>query len=102
MNPSSVEVDSVGGVLEISITCSTGYHIDSMPSWVSDVSDPDAIQVHRFKVAENPTEDERSGVIVFCDDAGSCLPCSVKQKGRIPDQKEGDNEDFTEGDPIKW
>ena len=102
VNPSSVEVDSVGGVLEISITCSTGYHIDSMPSWVSDVSDPDAIQVHRFKVAENPTEDERSGVIVFCDDAGSCLPCSVKQKGRTPDQKEGDNEDFTEGDPIKW
>ena len=102
LNPSSVEISAKGGTFEVRVACSSGYHIDSMPSWISDVSDSGVIQVHRFKVAENTGETERSGVVVFCDDHGTCMSCSVKQKAVSPDQSEGDNEDLGEGDPIKW
>lgn len=102
LNPTSVEMDAKGGEFEVKVTCPTGYHINSMPVWITEVTDPGQIQVHRFKMAENPDETDRSGVIVFCDDAGTCLSCSVKQKGRIPDQTSGNNENLNEGDPIKW
>ena len=102
LNPTSVEMDAKGGAFEVKVTCPTGYHINSMPAWITDVTEPGQIQVHRFKMAENPDETDRSGVIVFCDDAGTCLSCSVKQKGRIPDQTSGNNENLNEGDPIKW
>ena len=102
LTPSSVEISAKGGTFEVRVACSSGYHIDSMPSWISDVSDPGSIQVHRFQVAENAAESERSGVVVFCDDHGTCMPCSVKQKAVSPDQSEGDNENLGEGDPINW
>ena len=102
LTPSSVEISAKGGTFEVRVACSSGYHIDSMPSWISDVSDPGSIQVHRFQVAENASGSERSGVVVFCDDHGTCMPCSVKQKAVSPDQSEGDNENLGEGDPINW
>ena len=60
------------------------------------------IQEHLFKVSPNSSEDERNGVIVFCDDLGTCLPCAVKQKGHEPDSVGGGNEDVPDGDPVKW
>lgn len=102
INPSTVEINAAGGTFTVKVACSIGYHINSMPGWVEDISDPSKIQEHVFKVAQNPSEDERSGVIVFCDDQGICLPCSVKQKGRDPDSAGGDNEDLPDGDPVKW
>ena len=40
--------------------------------------------VYTFEVAANEEITERSGVVVICDDAGVCLPCSVKQAGAAP------------------
>lgn len=102
LDPTTVEMDAKGGTFEVKVTCPIGYHINSMPSWITEVTDPGLIQVHRFKMAENPDDQDRSGVIVFCDDAGTCLSCSVRQKGRVPDTTGGDNENLNEGDPIKW
>jgi uncharacterized protein YjdB len=102
LNPTAVEMDAKGGVFEVKVACPTGYHINSLPDWITEITDPGMIQVHRFQMAENPDEAERSGAIAFCDDTGTCLSCSVKQKGRVPDTAGGDNENLNEGDPIKW
>ena len=102
INPCTVEVNAAGGTFTVRVACSIGYHINSMPSWIEDITEPSMVQEHVFKVAQNPSEAERSGVIVFCDDQGICLPCSVKQKGREPDSVGGGNEDLPDGDPVKW
>lgn len=102
INPSTVEVNAAGGTFTVKVACSIGYHINSLPSWIEDITEPSMVQEHVFNVAQNPSEDERSGVIVFCDDQGICLPCSVKQKGREPDSVGGGNEDLPDGDPVKW
>lgn len=102
ISPVSVEMDAAGGSFTVKVSCSIGYHINSLPGWVSEVTEPSAIQEHVFKVAANSGEDERSGVIVFCDDKGTCLSCTVRQKGRVPDSAGGGSEDLPDGDPIKW
>ena len=102
LTPASVEVNAIGGTFTVKVACSTGYHINSKPSWINDITDATAIQEHMFKVEQNGSENERSGVIVFCDDQGICLPCTVKQKGREPDSVGGGNEDVPDGDPLKW
>lgn len=102
ISPTSVEMDAYGGEFVVKVACSTGYHINSQPAWISEVTSPSQVQEHVFKVAANSSEDERSGVIVFCDDKGTCLPCTVKQKGGEPDTAGGGNEDVSDGDPVKW
>ena len=102
ISPVSVEMDAGGGEFVVTVACSTGYHINSQPAWISEVTSPSQVQEHVFKVSANSSEDDRSGVIVFCDDKGTCLPCTVKQKGREPDSAGGGNEDVSDGDPVKW
>ena len=102
ISPTTVEVDAKGGTFSVKVACSTGYHINSKPDWISYVTEPSPIQEHAFRVEANSSEDERSGVIVFCDDNGTCLPCTVKQKGREPDSAGGGNEDIPDGNPVKW
>ena len=78
LSPTNVEVEAAGGTFKVTVTCSTTYHINSKPDWVTEESVSG--KVHTFSVPANPTSAERSGVIVFCDDQGTCLPCNVKQK----------------------
>ena len=99
VNPNSVTVEGEGGTFEVKVSSSVGYHINSKPDWISEISKDG--KRHTFKVEANPNLSDRSGVIVFCDDEGTCLPCSVKQKGRNSDGT-GDNEDVNDGDPINW
>lgn len=78
LTPTSVELEADGGTFTVTVTCSTTYHINSEPDWVTDESVSG--KVHTFSVPANTSTEERSGVIVFCDDQGTCLPCTVKQK----------------------
>ena len=102
VSPASVEVIAAGGTFTVKVACSTGYHINSMPDWITDITEPSMIQEHVFKAAQNKSEDERNGVIVFCDDQGTCLPCAIKQKGHEPDSVGGGSEDVPDGDPVNW
>ena len=102
ITPTSVEVEADGGQFEVTVSCSTIYHINSMPEWVEEVTPANNGKVHVFKVGKNSSEQERSGVVVFCDDQGTCLSCFVKQKPHVPDSAGGGNEDVTDGDPINW
>lgn len=102
LSPLSVEIDAKGGSFTVKVASSLEYHISSMPSWISELFDQTRVQEHVFKVAENTGEDDRSGVIAFCDDKGTCLSCSVIQKGRVPDLAGGGSEDIPDGDPVKW
>ena len=65
--------------LPVSSDTTRKYHLDSKPDWITEVSVDK--QVHTFKVAANTDTSERSGVIVICDEAGTCLSCQVKQAG---------------------
>ena len=80
ITPTSVEVEADGGTFTVTVTCGTTYHVDSKPGWVTEVSVNG--KVHTFSVPANTSTDERSGVVVFCDDQGTCLPCTVKQNGK--------------------
>jgi len=102
LNPSSVEIKAAGGTFTVKVACSTGYHLSTKPDWIEDISDPNVIQEHVFKVSQNPTEDDRNGAVTFCDDKGICLSCIVKQAGRDPDSVGGGNEDVPDGDPVTW
>lgn len=102
LTPVSMEIDAKGGTFTVRVASSLGYHIDNMPSWISELSEQSQVQEHMFKVAENTSTDDRSGVIAFCDDKGTCLSCSVTQKGRVPDSAGGGSEDIPDGDPVKW
>ena len=102
LTPPSVEISESGGTFTVKVACSTGYHLSGKPDWISEITDPSAIQEHVFKVSANLTENERNGAVTFCDDKGVCLSCAVKQKGRDPDTVGGGNEDVPDGDPLKW
>lgn len=102
LSPTSVELESEGGTFEISVSCSTGYHIDSKPDWVIDVTPDSHGKVHVFQVGAITKEEPRSGIVVFCDDLGTCIPCKVTQKGRVPDTTGGGTEDVPDGNPVKW
>ena len=60
-----------------------------MPEWIREKSVNG--KVHKFRVEGNPNAQERSGVVVFCDEKGTCLPFTVKQAAR----PEGAAEDWT-------
>lgn len=82
ISPTSVSLKSDGGSFEVNVTCTGEYHMESMPEWVEQLSVAD--KVHTFSAAANTSESERRGVIVFCDNEGTCLPCSISQEGAEP------------------
>ena len=101
VSPTSVEVAAEGGTFEVTVTCSSTYHLNSKPDWVTEKAVNG--KVHTFEVVANSSTEDRSGVIVFCDDKGTCLPCNVKQKGAAADDSAGGNtEDVTNGNPVEW
>ena len=79
VTPGSVEIEGKGGLFDISVITTRSYHISSMPDWIHEVSVEK--QVHHFEVPTNDSNHERSGVISFCDDEGTCLACLVRQAG---------------------
>ena len=80
ISPKSVELEAKGGTFEVSVDCTTSYHMSSCPEWVSEMSVSEG--VHLFSVGANEAFLPRSGVIVFCDELGTCLPLSVTQNAR--------------------
>ena len=80
LSPTSVNLGASVSSFDVTVTCSTTYHMDSKPDWITEKSVNG--KVHTFEAAENTSTTERTGVIVFCDDMGTCLPCNVKQKGK--------------------
>ena len=80
LSPTSVQLEATVSTFDVTVTCSTTYHLNSKPDWITEKSVNG--KVHTFEAAENTSTDERSGVIVFCDDKGTCLPCNVKQNGQ--------------------
>ena len=78
IDPASVSISEEGGTFNVAVTCTDGdYHISSKPDWVVEKSVNN--KVHTFEVSKNSMTDERRGVIVFCDDVGTCIPCEVRQ-----------------------
>jgi len=82
ISPEKVDMKAEGGTFTVTVTANHSYHLSSTPDWVTQKSLKD--NVYTFEVAENKDLTERSGVVVICDDAGVCLPCSVKQAGAAP------------------
>lgn len=97
--PSSVSLPTEGGTFVVTVTAVRSYHLSSKPDWITEVSVSD--KVHTFRADANDSESDRSGVIVFCDEKGTCQPCSVKQAGKDP-ERTGNNEDIPDGNPVNW
>ncbi|MBR6932534.1 MAG: Omp28-related outer membrane protein [Bacteroidales bacterium] len=86
MIPDSAEMGPEGGSLPVSVYSTIGYHLSSVPSWVSDagkkaVDGLKNVWVHNFTVSPNPGGETRTGVIVFCNDNNVCIPVTVLQYG---------------------
>ena len=82
ISPEKVDMKAEGGTFTVTVTANHGYHLSSKPDWVTEKSFKD--DVYTFEVSANEDVSERSGVVVICDDAGVCLPCSVTQAGVAP------------------
>ena len=82
ISPEKVDMKAEGGTFTVTVTANHDYHLSSTPDWVTQKSFKD--NIYTFEVAANESIEERSGVVVICDDAGVCLPCSVKQAGAAP------------------
>lgn len=102
ITPTSINLEAGEADIEITVTCTGGYHLSSFPDWITNTTPENNAHVYTFHVAANPNTEARNDVIVFCDDKGLCLSCMVKQKGKTPDTTEGGNEDIDDGDPINW
>ncbi len=85
ISPTEVSVPFGGGSFDIKVTSSIGYKISSHPDWISEAGfDRD---VYTFKAEANPSESDRTGTIVFCNDKEVCIPVTVKQAGKPEDPK---------------
>ena len=92
ISPTEVSMESGGGTFEVKVTATRSYHISSTPEWVKQKSLKD--NVYTFEAEANTDTKERSGVIVICDDLGTCLPCTVKQDGADVFRISPDNVEF--------
>ena len=77
VNPTSVEMGEEGGDFTVTVSSTFGYHLGVLPDWISEVSVVG--KVHTFRVAPHFGTNERSGVISFCEDGGTCIPVVVRQ-----------------------
>lgn len=66
----------------VEIVSSVGYHITEKPDWITETDVKEAglnRKVHTFSVTQNDGEENRSGIIVFCNDNQNCVPLTVTQ-----------------------
>ena len=82
LSPTEVNLEATGGSFTVKVTCSTTYKLSDKPDWVKDETKTGSGNVHTFSVGSNPQYEERRGILVFCDDIGTCLPVSITQKAR--------------------
>ena len=80
LSPTEVELEATGGTFTVKVNCPTTYKLSSKPDWVKDNTTAGSGNVHTFSVGANPEYEVRKGVLVFCDDIGTCLPVMVNQK----------------------
>lgn len=81
LSASETTVESGGGTFTVTVRSSLEYSISSMPEWVKQISvKAVSKKVHTFEVAANPDQEVRSGVIVFCNESGVCVPFNVNQE----------------------
>ncbi|MBO6168955.1 MAG: Omp28-related outer membrane protein [Bacteroidales bacterium] len=82
VTPTEVELPATGGTFSVTVTCPTTFKISSIPAWIQNVSKSATGPELSFKAEANAEFQERSDVIVICDDIGVCLPVRVSQKAR--------------------
>ena len=85
-----ITVPYTGGIVEVSVKANMDYYISSLPSWITETSTKGAsglgtTVVHKFEVTENTGSEDRTGVIVFCNETQQCIPVSVTQKAKSED-----------------
>lgn len=83
LDANSAAVPGEGGSIQVTVTSNIGYYVSSMPDWIQEegtVSLGADQTRHTFTAAANPSTTVRSGVIVFCNDNGVCVPFNVLQE----------------------
>ena len=79
-SPSTIEVEPVGGLFTMNIRSTVDFHVQINDDWIKQVSvtgDPRLGATVTFS-AEMNTGEERSGVMIVCDDK-NCYPVVVTQ-----------------------
>ena len=78
--PKSAKIIAKGEVFSVIVRSSMDYHVSSMPEWISETtSRATSTYTHTFKASANEGNSQRSGVIVFCNETGVCIPFHVEQ-----------------------
>ena len=89
ISATNVEVGAEQSTFEITVTSNMGYEIKPQADWIMEItSKAVSDNVHVFEVSENSSTQAREGIIVFCNDAQTCIPVTVKQAGIEPEDKE--------------
>ena len=79
-SPTEITVDPMGGVFSLTIRSTVGYHIENTADWIKEVGasgDPRLGVTVSFSAEQNLGE-ERTGVLIVCDDK-NCYPVTVTQ-----------------------
>lgn len=85
LSPDKAEIDAKGGSFSVTVNHTKNYQISSMPDWISEATTKAVSSTeHTFTASANISYSERSGVIVFCNDAGVCVPFNVVQAAAEP------------------
>lgn len=90
LSPSEVSLDYPGGTFTVTVRSSLSYSVASTPAWIKEVSSKAvSTKVHTFEAEANAAQEERSGVIVYCNASGVCVPVNVKQAAAPAPQPSG-------------
>ena len=85
LDPTEVSVPYSGGNFDVKVTSTMGFKLSSVPDWIKHTSTSSDGSVLSFRAEANPTQSERSGAVVFCNDKEVCIPVSVTQAGKPED-----------------
>ena len=88
VSPDTVEMDEGEGTFSVHVKSSFGYQVVGLPDWIREISAEG--RNHVFRVDANPLEQDRRGVVSFCDENGTCLDVSVRQAAHLADADEVD------------
>lgn len=95
LSANSVEVGYGKSTFELTVTSSIGYEIKPQVDWIKEITTRAVgVQVHKFEVSANPSNDARQGVIVVCNDNQVCIPVTVSQQGAPAEGEEWKTKDF--------
>ena len=81
ISPSEVTVGPDASSFTVKVLTPRKYHVNIEADWITESAAQDGL--HTFLANANPVTSPRSGVIVFCDDDGVCIPCMVTQEGAV-------------------